>query len=48
MDVVRVTMAYRDHGVTSIKVGIYIAVLIPESCIQSLDRFNVPELIYFE
>ena len=41
-------MTYRNYCMSAIKVGIYVALLVPESCIQSFDRLNVPKLIYFE
>ena len=37
-----VAMAYRDYGMTAVKVGIDLSVLIPKCCIQAFYRLYIP------
>ena len=41
-------VSYRDYGMTAVKIGIDLSVLIPKGCIQASYRLDVPQLIYFE
>ena len=41
-DLIRMAMSDRDDGVSSVKVGVFNPVLVPEFCTKSPDRFNIP------
>ena len=42
LHIMRMAMAHRNHGMTSVEVGINLAILIPKCCVQALYRLNVP------
>jgi hypothetical protein len=41
-------VSYRNHGMTAIEIGVCLTVLVPKCGVESLDRLNVPQFIYFK